>query len=598
MSADLSYAPELLKDTNVGDNKQEVWRSFLHSLIQTPVNGVVQLGDAACGTNLLPSVQLIEAPVEASFGSPRWHAQVAGQTAGMLPWVLGLHVGSSAVLNWGAKRLTGVAAASVTRLESGLLHAPEKFLSMKTAVDVGASTVTGAVFGGLLTPSRPSDDLLSARSRNALSSALTFATLSTSMRGLASRGLDSPVLSGLISGVPAGFVSAHSHSLLKGEGLASANEVGKSVYGMTLVGSVFGAVEARRQARAETSEPVADAQKQHRDGRSNNHEPLPTPPAEVVQRVARTSRDSALPIEPTFTGPVKRIRPAESVLASQGIPPRRLSVLEPAADSVVARTAEPGRPAKSVEAPSISQPTVSDGSLPGGHGRDSLPVETRKLSADGRAAETPLLERPLPTRTGTVQEILTGLEREVARHEPNSPRHEAARRASKLVEDVMSQPDFPHTRWGYETLREICEHESSLGFAETGPDSIDNAYAFSDAREVIDGILRTDRADRVEPVRKDARLDSPVADSLFLLKNNTTGGKHEINGIEEATELVRKTEQDPLFDRSAGAYRLLAKKLEANARRIRQSDYDEELQFGCGHARVADAVEAFANRSR
>ncbi len=253
---------------NVGEQAS---RAFLHSLIQSPVNGVVQIADKTFGTNVLASVQFIAAPHEAEFLSLGWHAQQVGQAAGMIPWFVGLHKGSSALLNRAAgieaKAVVGLAesgAAGTVSIGEGRLatRTAERFLSRKTAVEVGASALSGLTYGAFLAPTRPDEDFLSGRARNAASSALTFATLGGTMRGLESMGLRSPTLAGVLSGVPAGFVAAESHSLLSGKGLASGREVGKSIYGFTLIGGGFGFV----QGRMETSLKGPEAKAVRTDG--------------------------------------------------------------------------------------------------------------------------------------------------------------------------------------------------------------------------------------------------------------------------------------------------------------------------------------------
>ena len=234
---------ETTKQQNVGEIASH---AFVHSLAQSPLNGAVQLVDKALGSNILPSVQFVEAPRQAEFGSVNWHAQQVGQAAGMVPWFVGLHKGSSALVN----RCLGVEAkaAAGLALEKG-------FLKSNTSVEIGASALSGLGYGAILSPTRHGDDFVAARLATAGSSALTFATLAGSARGLTAMGLKQPVLVGVLSGVPAGIVAAESHSLLSGNGFASGKDVAQSVYGFALIGGAFGYAQGRFERATTRLEP-------------------------------------------------------------------------------------------------------------------------------------------------------------------------------------------------------------------------------------------------------------------------------------------------------------------------------------------------------
>lgn len=260
-SVQLSASPELLANREKQGVLEQAGQAFLHSLVQSPINGVVQISDKAFGANVLPSVQFIDAPKEADFGSKEWHAQQLGQAAGMIPWFVGLHKGSSLLLGRavGLKAGAGLVADASAVRGVGAAEAQstarmaEGFLSRKTGVEVGSSALSGFTYGALLTPVKPGEDLVTGRMTNAVSSSLTFATLSASMRGLDSVGVRSHTTAGLLSGVPAGIVAAESHSILSGKGAASLTDVGKSIYGFSLIGGGFGFAQGRMEARAGTA---------------------------------------------------------------------------------------------------------------------------------------------------------------------------------------------------------------------------------------------------------------------------------------------------------------------------------------------------------
>lgn len=269
MSDRLTVSSELLS-TRAHDRGPiaEATGSFLHSLVQSPANGLAQIVDKTAGTNILPSIQLIDAPKEAEFFSKNWHAQQIGQSAGMIPWFVGLHKGGSYLLSRAAGLEVSATAAAFEAKTAGTVALGEaqlgqnatRFLSAKTVVEVGAAGLSGFTYGALLTPVKPDENFFSGRLKNAANGTATFMTLAASARGLQAAGLRNHTLAGVLSGVPAGVVAAESHSLLAGKGFASGTDVAKSVYGFSIIGGGFGFVQGRAEARAEAKAQKANEQ--------------------------------------------------------------------------------------------------------------------------------------------------------------------------------------------------------------------------------------------------------------------------------------------------------------------------------------------------
>ncbi|MCA9805433.1 MAG: hypothetical protein KC777_25860 [Cyanobacteria bacterium HKST-UBA02] len=239
--------PAHAESTVAGD----LFRSMAYAGAQSPVNGAVQLVDNVAGTDFLPAVQFVTPPEPAEFGSARWHAQQIGYAAGMVAPFLILHK----TLHGGAPLASSLAS-------------------------VRATAVTGTIYGGVLTPTLAGEDPLTGRLRNAAVSGATFATLSASSIGLKTLGaeltgtsavasgiLKNEVAAGVLSGLPAGLVSADSESLLSGHGLADSGERLRRMYTFSMVGGVFGgkdmladSLKARqiveRTERTERTEPT------------------------------------------------------------------------------------------------------------------------------------------------------------------------------------------------------------------------------------------------------------------------------------------------------------------------------------------------------
>lgn len=208
----------------------EAWDSAKYTALQAPIHGITQLIDRNRGTHLTEALTFVSHPHEAKSFSD-WHAQQIGGALGMiLPFValnFGVHKGVDKVL-----AMRGAQTAESFGL-----------MSMRRAVAEAA--LTGGIYEGVFNPSNPNESLVSGRLTNATHGALTFGTLTASARVLHDFGvIKNRVGIGVASGVPAGLVSAESESLLHGKGLASGDDVAKSVYTFGMVGGVLSSIHA------------------------------------------------------------------------------------------------------------------------------------------------------------------------------------------------------------------------------------------------------------------------------------------------------------------------------------------------------------------
>ncbi len=613
----LTFSPELALNKQSQSPVEQASRAFLHSLIQSPLNGVVQIGDKVLGTDVLPSIQFIEPPSEAKFGSVDWHIQQFGQAAGMIPWFIGLHKVSAVLLN-------KVMASEGKALAVGATGKAEAFLSRKTAIDVTNSAFTGLAYGALLTPSAPEENILSARAGSAASSALTFTTLALSMRALSSRGLNSQWLAGGLSGIPAGFVGAESHSVFSGKGMASGEDVYKSIYGFSIIGLGFGLAQGRAEARHKQSgnSTASDAVGAPRRGPNGN------------------ALETATPVQRVLPGRPQSLTPGDFTTGSGNGAGRTVAeIVSPNTISVGASGPKPfeaSRPPLQTES-RVPLPegkpllTVPVGDVPGPQGLGPRIAEAPKPLIEIRqeVKAGPEIEAARKAETGKTEvkedtasskdgaeaglkndqvfqgtdasgqsgrydpatDFLKFLETEVAGQREASPEQSAARDVHETVKEVMERPGFPRNGWGYETLRQICDQLSSLGYAEESASGMNRGSAYSKAsrhlEKLLDKIPQSDTA--VRPT------DTPLADKLSARLNELgRGDKEEMRGVKDAIEVVKEAESDPLFDRSAGSYRLLAERVEAEARQRGQSDFSEPISQGSGLWQTAQAIEQFA----
>jgi hypothetical protein len=225
-------------------------RSAAYSGIQSPLSGLAQVVDHTAGTNLASHLQLIDAPEQAKFGSAKWHSEQLGSAIGLaVPFFF---------LNKGTDCLLGAHGVE----EAGTLS------SMKLSNSIASATISGAVYGGMLTPTRPgSDHFWLDRLKNAAVDGVTFGTMTAINPFVGGLGhfplfngtrlqpfLEGQMVSGALSGVAGGLVSSELGSVFSGKGLASPHDMLTSMYGFGFVGGTLGAMhnlDAMRQSKPE-----------------------------------------------------------------------------------------------------------------------------------------------------------------------------------------------------------------------------------------------------------------------------------------------------------------------------------------------------------
>lgn len=220
---------------------REFVNSAVYSALEQPALGVSQF----IGSDASKSV----AGFFKSFGveAPRSDSSISGWTANTLGGAVGMLLPFA--LTKGALGKAGVFGEAA---ESGLLSNRSALgLTLKE------SAYTGFAYGAILTPSKETDStgtFLKDRLLGGVGSAATFTTLTAGSIGLGrlaetsvagrigvAGALKNPIMSGTLSGLPAGLFSSEYDSLTQRGTFASASELGQSMAGMALVGGVFGA---------------------------------------------------------------------------------------------------------------------------------------------------------------------------------------------------------------------------------------------------------------------------------------------------------------------------------------------------------------------
>ncbi|MGD9680189.1 MAG: hypothetical protein AB7W16_03295 [Candidatus Obscuribacterales bacterium] len=244
----------------------EATHSFFYSLAQRPVTGVSQFIDHTVGapfhSDLAASTKFMDAPKPTVFGSPEWHAQTVGGTAGMLPWFVAAFKVSKGAL--GGYRTT---AAEMTALGSrSLLYRP-------STVAIAEGATAGFLHDAILSPTDPSEgNFFAARAKHGLVGAATFGTLTAATIGLKAfgaaagettlvgRAMENRILNPALAGVPAAVASEAAGVVFLGHD-PSLESLGKTTYTMVLVGGGLGAfhsVPGRAPERA--AEPGVSAE--------------------------------------------------------------------------------------------------------------------------------------------------------------------------------------------------------------------------------------------------------------------------------------------------------------------------------------------------
>jgi hypothetical protein len=273
----------------IGSDSLDLATVALHSAaysgLQQPLTAVAQIGDQLKPSlNIEAKVQFISAPRKANFGDATWHAEQIGSAVGqLLPFLLARKVVGGTVGKFLSSSGEGVEDAALA-----LRRAP---IGMSTAEAAAAGFVNGALF----TPNSDNKHFLSERFISAGSGAATMATLTATSAGLGrlantdfiksaglSKVLRNPISSGIISGAPAGLVSAEIGSTTSSGRLASSRELKQSMYTMSMVGFALGSVGAvGSRAKGQTNEMMSSMETSARSTVSQ--------PAETTKTGASTS---------------------------------------------------------------------------------------------------------------------------------------------------------------------------------------------------------------------------------------------------------------------------------------------------------------------
>ncbi len=282
MSFDAPVSEKKVEQEDVLSLIKLTGQSFLHSAIQSPMDGITQLVNHVAEREILPDPKLFDAPKETQFGSKSWFAETIGSGFGMVVPFLLTERASGALL--------GKAGAVAEKLPFGSKIAESLALSTEEASTAGRLTnamrfaapaskmaVAGAFYGLVLTPSTdPTRDFWEQRGVSAASSAITFGAMGLATKGLLTgaesglkmsladpaiqssfTGIGVRVGSNAIGGAVGGLASAESNSVLSGKGFASGEQVAHSMASFMVTGAALDGAHLAMEKGAVWSNPHA-----------------------------------------------------------------------------------------------------------------------------------------------------------------------------------------------------------------------------------------------------------------------------------------------------------------------------------------------------
>ena len=193
------------------EHRASVLGDFVHSAgysLQNTLNGPAQLFDKVFGTSILPNLQFVSSPDQASPYSSNWIAQQIGSGIGMLP---GLAL---------ASRITRLDSTMPLIYESAEAVAGARGAALAVTPTLGAglwhTAKTGLFFSGILSPSKTDSntflDFARDRGEQAILGSATFLALGVGYLGanklLGLNQFGSNLMSGLVVGGGSAYVDA------------------------------------------------------------------------------------------------------------------------------------------------------------------------------------------------------------------------------------------------------------------------------------------------------------------------------------------------------------------------------------------------------
>lgn len=264
----------------------ELAYSTVRTAVEDPMNAMREL--VAKDHAVTNPFHIVPAAQPVQFNTASWYARQIGNTLGALPWFLALGKGVSTVIG----ESEGITASSAMR------------------VGVARAAATGMLYQGLLTPAnQPGSNFWATRAENALTGAVTFATIrgSAGVLGNAEELTKSTALArptalavGGLSGMAGGLASAEVGSIARTGHGASAGDLKQAAVGSIALGIGMHAIGSTFSPRVDWSaEPKSNIPSQRvsvaeatEDGASEK-QAKPSAPSEDTSKQADVNPPAA-----------------------------------------------------------------------------------------------------------------------------------------------------------------------------------------------------------------------------------------------------------------------------------------------------------------
>ena len=378
---------DLLESKEESGTLAQFVKSAVYSGVESPVRAVAQIIDQHTAASKSSedtydaAVQSgfkkigVEQPRPAEFNTKNWYVQQAGGAVGMMAPFLLLRAGvqSTAAKFLGETALNGAGTtlaqfagreallSGATGLAYGAIFSPSKESNVGTSsfyADRAKNGIGDMVSFAALSLASP----YIGKGLNALAAPLENSAISPLAKNLLEGTLRGPVLPGIASGIPGGFISAEIGAWKDGRTHASRQEIVESMVGMSFVGGAMGTAAwlSNRRAAEKLTEPTIAPETLKQTIGEIEPSAYPQAAGRVIETKAAAATEA--PVYTQRREPQAQARDASSKTPELKAVPDTAPPKVPPANEAFARLEAAGRERHEVVGPRESK-AVSDASI-------------------------------------------------------------------------------------------------------------------------------------------------------------------------------------------------------------------------------------------
>lgn len=184
----------------------------------------------------------------------------------------------------------------------------------------------------------------------------------------------------------------------------------------------------------------------------------------------------------------------------------------------------------------------------------------------------------------------------------------AAEAVNTFIKESMPDGKLPEGKWGLETLARMCEMQRAKEQSWANGAAVPNGDFANEKRALANAYAdvkqRLEKAAEAMPASQSSPPpDSPVATELEKRTAELAEGKgaRGRSAIAQVVDQIRKAEQDPHFDRSPEAYKLLIKQIETqsgyNLRLVPETTYAESEAYDSARTAGAQIIQRISEQT-